>query len=66
MAGEFCLQSISFILVGFFNILQHGTNRFTFPLKEVKLQIFNALKNPSSSAGFDPENLGSNGKHANH
>jgi hypothetical protein len=30
------------------------------------LQIFISLKNPSSSAGFEPTNLESNGKHANH
>jgi hypothetical protein len=28
--------------------------------------IFITLKNPSPSAGFEPANLGSNGKHANH
>jgi hypothetical protein len=33
-----------------------------YSLKEGMLQIFNALKNSSPSAGFD---LGSNGKHAN-
>jgi hypothetical protein len=30
------------------------------------LQIFIKLKNPSPLAGFEPMNLGSNGKHANH
>jgi hypothetical protein len=30
------------------------------------LQNFIAFKNPSSSAGFEPANLGSNGKHDNH
>jgi hypothetical protein len=33
------------------------------PLNEVKLQIFIALKNPSSSAGFEPANLGFNSRH---
>jgi hypothetical protein len=30
------------------------------------LQIFVALKNPLSLAGFKPTNLGSNSNHANH
>jgi hypothetical protein len=34
-------------------------------LKEDVLQICFAHKNPSPSAGFEPANLGSNGKHAN-
>jgi hypothetical protein len=37
-----------------------------FPPKTVVLQIFIALKNPLSSAGFEPTNLGSDGAHANH
>jgi hypothetical protein len=44
-------------------ILEHGTTGFTSPPKEVVLQIFIALKNPSSLAGLEPANLGSNGKH---
>jgi hypothetical protein len=47
-------------------ILRHRTDGFTSPPKEVVLRIFIALKNRSSSAGFEPANLGSNGKHANH
>jgi hypothetical protein len=39
---------------------------FTSPPKERVLLIFIALKNPSPSAGFEPANLESNGKHANH
>jgi hypothetical protein len=35
-------------------------------MKEVVLLIFIALENPSSSAGYEPANLGSNGKHDNH
>jgi len=35
------------------------------PPKEVVLRIFNALKYPSPSTGFESANLGSNGKHAN-
>jgi hypothetical protein len=46
--------------------LRHGTDGFTSPPKEVVLRIFIALKNPSSSAGFEAANLGSSGKHANH
>jgi hypothetical protein len=67
---SFALQSNSFILrrvfltcrKGFLN----GASGFTSPPKECVLRIFNALKNPSPSAGFEPVNLGSNGKHANH
>jgi hypothetical protein len=40
--------------------------RLYFPAKDVMLRIFIALKNPSSLAGFEPEILGSNSKHANH
>jgi hypothetical protein len=47
-------------------ILLNGANGFTSSQKEVVLRIFIALKNPSSSAGFEPANSGSNGKHANH
>jgi hypothetical protein len=32
----------------------------------VELRIFITLKNPSSSAGFEPTNRGSNGKHDDH
>jgi hypothetical protein len=39
---------------------------FTSPLKEGMLWIFITVKNPSTSAGFKPTNLGTNGKHANH
>jgi hypothetical protein len=47
-------------------ILQHGTDSFASPFKEVLLMIFIALKNPSLSAGIEPANLGSNGKHSSH
>jgi hypothetical protein len=36
------------------------------PQKETVLRIFIALNNPSSLAGFEPVNLGLNGKHNNH
>jgi hypothetical protein len=39
---------------------------FTFPPKEGVLRILITLKSSSSSAGFEPTNLRSNGKHANH
>jgi hypothetical protein len=47
-------------------ILRHEVDGFTFVLKEVVLRIVITLKNPSSSAGLEPANLGSNGKHDNH
>jgi hypothetical protein len=42
------------------------TNYFTSPPKDVVLLIFIALKNPSSSVGFETTNLGSNGEHVKH
>jgi hypothetical protein len=42
-----------------------GADTFTSPPKEVMLWIFITLKNPSSLAGFEPQYLGSNGKHDN-
>jgi hypothetical protein len=48
--------------------LRHGTDGFTSPPKEVvgsRATDFITLKNPSSSsAGFEPANLGSSSKHA--
>ena len=41
--------------------LQHGTDGFTSPPKEG----FFALKNPTTSAGFEPANLGTKGQHTN-
>jgi hypothetical protein len=46
--------------------LRHGTDGFTSPPKEVLLRIFITLKNPSTSVGIEPANLGSSGEHANH
>jgi hypothetical protein len=40
------------------NILRHGADGV--------LRIFVALEYPSPLAGFEPVNLGSNGKHDNH
>jgi hypothetical protein len=69
MAADFCLQNISLharkVLLHAVN-LQHGTDGFTSPPKEVVLRIFITLKNPSTSARIEPANLGSNGEHANH
>jgi hypothetical protein len=48
-------------VVGFFNmpqILRHGTLPPPSPRKEVVLRIFSALKNPSSSARFNPRMSG--------
>jgi hypothetical protein len=39
-------------------MLRHGTASFTSPPKEVELRIVIALRNPSSSPGFEPANLG--------
>ena len=44
--------------------LRHGTDGFTSPPKEAVLRTFFALKNPTSSVGFEPANLGTKGQHA--
>jgi hypothetical protein len=36
------------------------------PPKEVVLRIIITLKNPTTSAGIEPANLGSSGEHDNH
>jgi hypothetical protein len=56
-SNKFCLRSVSFIFVGFFNMLEtfrHGNDSVTSSAKEFVLRTFIALKNPSSSAGFEP------------
>jgi hypothetical protein len=45
---------------------QHGANGFNSPPKEGALRIFIALKKSIASAWYEPANLGSNGKYANH
>jgi hypothetical protein len=59
---EFCLRNISIharkVLLHAVN-LRHGTDGFTCPPKEVVLRIFITLKNPSTSVGIEPANLGS-------
>jgi hypothetical protein len=69
MAAEFCLS----VYVSYFKgtlkyrqILRHGTDGFTSPPKEVVIRIFIALKTTSPSMGFEPMNLGANGKNNNH
>ena len=44
--------------------LRHETDGFTSPPKEGVLRIFFALKNPTASAGFEPANLDTKGRHA--
>jgi hypothetical protein len=69
MAAELCLRNISIharkVVLHAVN-LRHGTDGFTSPPKEVVLRIFITLKNPSTSAGIEPANLGSSSEHANH
>jgi hypothetical protein len=48
------------------SLILHGTNDFASPKKEVVLRILIPLESPLSSAGFEPMNVGSNGKHDNH
>jgi hypothetical protein len=47
-------------------MLQHGTYGFISPLKNGVLRTSIVPKSPSPSAGSQPANLGSNGKHAKH
>ena len=44
--------------------MRHGTNGFTYLPKEGVLRIFFALKNPTASARFELENLGTKVQHA--
>jgi hypothetical protein len=65
MTAEFSLRNISIhthkVLLHAVD-LRHGTDGFTSPPKEVVLRIFITLKNPSTSAGIEPANLGSSGE----
>ena len=68
MADEFYLKMPDFPLT-FRDLLhavnlRHGTNGFTSLPREGVLRIFLALKNPTTSAGFEPANLGTKGQHA--
>jgi hypothetical protein len=63
MAAEFCLQSIFHarkVLLHGVN-MRHGTDDFTSSEGSRATDFF-TRKNPSSSAGFEPANLGSSGK----
>jgi hypothetical protein len=65
MAAEFCMPVSLSYLNGSLTcrkILRHGADGFTSPPKEAVLRIFIDFKNPSLLAGFEPANLGSNGK----
>jgi hypothetical protein len=66
MALNFAYEVSLSIPVGFLTCrktLRHGTDGFTPPSK---YGLLSPLKNPSSSAGSEPANLESNGKHDNH
>jgi hypothetical protein len=60
MTAEFCLSVSLSHLKGSkeCNILQHGADNFTSPLKEVALQIFVALRCLLFTARFEPVNFG--------
>jgi hypothetical protein len=66
---NFALRKVSLsYFEWFFNMSQnlHGTDGFTSALKEGVMRIFIAFKNSSPLAGFEPANLESNCKNANH
>jgi hypothetical protein len=66
---NFVYEISLFIHVGGFNlrkILRLGADGFTSPPKEVVQRFFVVTKYPSSSTGFKPAKLGSNGKHVSH
>jgi hypothetical protein len=63
----FCLRNISFILVVSLHAVQsYDMGPSAFSTKEVVLRIIIAVKNPSSSAGFESVNPGSSVKHTNY
>jgi hypothetical protein len=69
MSGEFSLKMLDFH-VTFRDLLhavnlRHGTDGFTSPPKGRSAEDFFALKNPMTSAGFEPANLGTKSQHAN-
>ena len=59
-SDEFCSGSFGL------RFLRHRTNSFTSLPKEVILRIFKLWKNPSTLAGFEPENLESSSEYDNH
>jgi hypothetical protein len=69
LVAEFCLSVSLLYLKGsltYHKTLQHGGRRLQFLSKGSRTTDFIALENPLPSAGFEPANLGSNGKHDNH
>jgi hypothetical protein len=62
---EISFSRFDVIFFTFHKLLRYWIDGFPSP-KEGVLRIFNALKNSSPSAGFEPANLESNDKHANH
>jgi hypothetical protein len=65
MAVECLVRSISFKLVGFFNLTTWDW-RFYFPSEESRATGFYRPLKSVVTVGFELANLGSNGKHANH
>jgi hypothetical protein len=68
MAANFAYEvSLSYLWVSLAcrKIVQHGTDGFSPPAKEVILRIFVAIRTPSSSARSELAKLESNVKHAN-
>jgi hypothetical protein len=68
MAGKFILKMPDFH-VAFRDLLhtvnlRHGTHSFTSLSEGRRAEDFFVLKNPTASAGFEHENLGSKGQHA--
>ena len=63
---EFCLNvdfHVTFMDLLHAVKLRHGTDGFSSPPKEGVLRIFRP-KNPTTSAGYEPANLGTKGQHA--
>ena len=68
LTGKLCLEMPtstihSRVLLHAVNLL-HGTRQLYFPSEGRRAEDFFALKNPTASAGFEPENLGTKGQHA--
>jgi hypothetical protein len=66
--ADFCQLSVSFILVGFPNIIKSYdvTDGFASLQWKPCYRILLPLKIPMSSTRFEPTNLGSNGNRTNH
>ena len=61
---EFCLKSPTSTNIQGCRKSTTWDKRLSSLPKEGVLRIFFALKNPTASAGFEPENLGTKGQHA--